>query len=184
MLQPMKSQFLGLAIAASLTFVAQKAIAHGVEVQYQPRQGFEVSAAYDSGAPMANAQVLIFSPENPSTPWQTVKTDAAGRFTFVPTRSGNWQVKIQQAGHGANLTIPVADAAAADPTDSVTTAAVDQPAHADAPAEEPQPASVPMTAATAFPLQKGVMIGSVIWGCIGTALFFSRNAKRQQPQNS
>ncbi|MBD2090846.1 carboxypeptidase regulatory-like domain-containing protein [Microcoleus sp. FACHB-1515] len=177
----MKSQFLGLTIAAGLTLVSQKAIAHGVEVQYQPRQGFEVSAAYDSGEPMANAQVIIFSPDNSSTPWQTVQTDAEGRFTFVPTRSGNWQVKIQQAGHGAALTIPVAAATTA-PTASVTTAAADQPAHADAPILD-QPASVPMTAATASPLQKGVMIGSVIWGCIGTALFFSRNSKRQQPQN-
>lgn len=180
MLQTMK-QFLGLAIAAGLSLVAQKAIAHGVEVQYQSRQGFEVSATYDSGEPMANAQVIIFSPENPSTPWQTTKTDAEGRFTFVPPEAGNWQVKIHQAGHGTSLTIPVADAAA--PTASVTTAAADQPAHADAPAAESQPTSVPVTAATASPLQKGVMIGSVIWGCIGTALFFSRNSRRQQPQN-
>ncbi|NJL21944.1 MAG: carboxypeptidase regulatory-like domain-containing protein [Leptolyngbyaceae cyanobacterium SM1_3_5] len=173
----MKSQFLGLAIAAGLTFVSQKAIAHGVEVQYESRQGFEVSAAYDTGEPMANAQVVIFSPENLSTPWQTAKTDAEGRFTFVPTGAGDWQIKIQQAGHGASLTIPVAETAA--PMASVSTAAADQPAHADMPA-----ATAPaMTAATASPLQKGVMIGSVIWGCIGTALFFSRSSKRQQPQN-
>lgn len=181
MLSMMKSQFLGLAIAAGLAagfgWMSQKAIAHGVEVQYESRQGFEVSAAYDTGEPMANAQVVIFSPDDPSTPWQTAKTNAEGRFTFLPTRSGDWQIKIQQAGHGASLTIPVADTAAA-PTASVTTAAVDQPAHADAPAAATAPA---MTAATASPLQKGVMIGSVIWGCIGTALFFSRS-KRQQPQ--
>jgi nickel transport protein len=126
-----------------------KTLAHGVAIEYRATQAYEIQAAYDTGAPMVDAQVAIYSPDEPSEPWLTGTTDAEGRFIFSPSRAGHWEVQIRQAGHGDVLVIPVADGA----TRSGGT--------------------VPYT-----PLQKSLMIGSVLWGCLGTALFFSRGIKQ------
>ncbi|NJN85435.1 MAG: carboxypeptidase regulatory-like domain-containing protein [Leptolyngbyaceae cyanobacterium SL_7_1] len=128
-----------------------RAWAHGVQIEYQATQAYEIQAAYDTGTPMADAQVAVYSPDEPSEPWLTGTTDAQGRFVFSPTTPGNWEVQIRQAGHGDILVIPVGDGGAGSASGSSN---------------------------SYTPLQTGLMIGSVLWGCIGTALFFSRSIKR------
>jgi nickel transport protein len=133
--------------------------AHGVAIDYQPTRAYAINAAYDTGEPMPNAQVAVFSPDDPANPWLTGTTDAQGRFVFSPSAPGNWEVQVRQAGHGEILVIPVEG---------------DMIGNHRGETERPAAGAVDRYT----PLQKSLMIGSVIWGFVGTALFFARGNKR------
>lgn len=152
----------------SLVSWQTRANAHGVAIEYQPTQAYEINAVYDTGEPMVNAQVVVFAPDDPATPWLTGTTNATGQFVFSPSAPGNWEIQVRQAGHGDVLVIPVADVATASPDPS-----------SDRPNAENPNASTSANSATRkySSLQTSLMIGSVLWGCIGTALFFSRGKK-------
>lgn len=133
--------------------------AHGVAIDYQPTPAYAINAAYDTGEPMPNAQVAVFSPDDPANPWLTGTTDAQGQFIFSPSAPGNWEVQVRQAGHGDIVVIPVGEDVVSvnrDGAERSVAGAVDR----------------------YTPLQKSLMIGSVIWGFVGTALFFARGNKR------
>jgi len=151
-----------------------RAMAHGVAIEYQPTQAYEINAAYDTGEPMVDAQVAVFAPDDPATPWMTGTTNAEGQFVFSPSAPGNWEVQVRQAGHGDVLVIPVVDVATASPDPGS-----DQPGSQDLNASTAEAAASNTTTATRdySPLQTSLMVGSVLWGCIGTALFFSRSKK-------
>jgi nickel transport protein len=147
------------------------AIAHGANIEYKSTSALQINATYDSGQPMANAQVTIYAPNDPATPWLTGMTDENGGFIFVPdpTKVGNWEVKVRQAGHGDIISIPGGNS----PT------AINQ--------NEPNAGSQSLTqnqqsvsSHKYTPMQKGLMIVSVGWGFVGTALFFSRKSLEQQ----
>lgn len=152
-------------IASLLTpmLMATPAWSHGAHIEYEMTQAIQLTARYDNGAPMAEAQVTVYSPSDPANAWQKGVTDAEGRFIFAPdsAQSGNWEVQVRQAGHGDIVAIPVAEAA---------------------PDHDPE-ALIPSTPTSASGsedgtgLQKGLMVAAVIWGCVGTALFFSRQKK-------
>lgn len=146
-----------IALAGCLCFgVAQAAFAHGVKLTQQPTSAIEIQAAYDSGTPMVNAQVNVYAPDNPASPWRVGVTDDQGVFVFVPDpqKSGYWEVQVRQAGHGGVVSIPVGP---------------------DLGIGKSTPAPVQSSGSGVYnPLQKGIMLGSVIWGLVGTALFFSR----------
>lgn len=143
----MRWKFLALLFLFWVLGLQIRVVAHGVDVGYELTQALKVTAIYDTGEPMANAQVVVFSPSDPSTPWLNGSTDKQGVFTFTPdsTQPGNWEVQVRQAGHGDVITIPVAGKTSAIATSTALT-----------------------------PLQTSLMIGSTVWGCVGTALFFSR----------
>lgn len=138
---------------------AAPALAHGAHITYRPATAIEIEAVYDSGEPMQAAQVQVYSPENPSEPWLQGTTDDQGKFVFTPDPAlvGNWEVMVRQAGHGDVATIPVGGGDEAE-------AAETEVATAAAPTE-------------LSPVQKGITMGSVIWGFVGTALFFSRGKR-------
>jgi nickel transport protein len=140
----------GLAVSGLLAWPAI-ALAHGAHIQSRSTDAIEIQASYDSGDPMAEAQVQVFAPDDPQTPVFTGMTDGAGRFVFVPDQPGDWEVSVRQAGHGDIAVIPVAadGAIAAGYTD----------------------------AAGLTPVQRWVMAGAVIWGFVGTALFFWRGKR-------
>lgn len=121
--------------------------AHGVELEYIERDAIEVTARYDSGAPMAEAQVAVFAPGSPAEPWLTGSCDSDGRFFFLPDPeiTGLWEVQVRQAGHGGLLRIEV-DESGIGPVGSTG-----------------------FTGPQTF-----IMTAAVIWGLIGTALYFSR----------
>jgi nickel transport protein len=128
--------------------LAAPAWGHGVEASWRAVPTFEIQARYDTGEPMRSAQVTVFAPSNPSTPWQEGQTDAQGRFWLQPDPElkGLWQVHIRQAGHGVVVKVPVGEGL-----------------------------GIPSPSSPGFgPLQRGVMAACVIWGCLGTALFFLR----------
>jgi nickel transport protein len=126
---------------------AQEALAHGVELEYHERNAIEVVAHYDTGEPMAEAQVAVFAPGSPAEPWLTGFCDESGRFSFVPDPQlpGLWEVQVRQAGHGGLIRIEVGESGVDAPAVGGYTNA-----------------------------QKVLMIAAVTWGLVGTALFFSR----------
>lgn len=132
-------------------WLAQPARAHGASVDATLVEAVTVQARYDTGAPMAEARVIVFAPDLPERPWLTGQTDAAGRFVFVPEASeGRWAIQVRQAGHGAMAHIAIGEnpeGLLPDPTPSQTWA------------------------------QRVLMVACVLWGCIGTALY-ARGARR------
>lgn len=126
------------------------ALAHSSSVEFTLKQTVELRAVYESDRPMDNAQITIYSPADPATPWQTGTTDEQGHFRFTPDQPGNWDVKVRQAGHGTLITIPI------DTEGEVVTAVAET------------------GGATYSPLQKTMMAIAILWGFIGTALFFTR----------
>lgn len=138
------------------------ACAHGVVLEYQPLLTYRIKATYDGGKPMTEAQVAVFAPDNAAQPWLKATTDKAGEFLFNPPAPGNWEVRVRQGGHGNIIVIPVAE----------------PKLKSLAPPESRESSPVKTAALGAYtPLQKGVMIGAVLWGCLGTALFFTRKPK-------
>ncbi len=145
-----------LSFAPLLLFMPTLAHAHGARIEYVANEAVVVTitATYDSGTPMRDAQVIIYTPSDPVNAWLTGMTDHAGVFQFVPdvTQAGQWEVVVRQAGHGGTVYVPIS-------ADQVSGAATVQA----------QGSSNPMS-----PMQTALMGASVVWGFVGTALYFSR----------
>lgn len=134
-----------------LTFIliipAGELLAHGVMLEYTQHTSVEITAQYDYGEPMSGAQVAVFAPGNPSEPWLTGICDDSGKFSFVPDPQipGLWEVQVRQAGHGDIIRIEINEGGVA-----------------------------PSVAKGFTTAQKILMAVAVIWGLVGTALFFTR----------
>ena len=122
---------------------------HGAIATY--KQTLTISSKYDTGEPFANAQVVVYSPNNVETPWLTGATNAQGEFSFTPDTSqpGNWEVMVRQAGHGQTIVIPIGSG------------------------ENMAIGSGGNIIGSSL-LSKLLAGGAAIWGFIGTALFFLR----------
>ncbi len=151
----MKWQWIIVLLLFPILSLQKTASAHGAKAEYQLTSAVEIQAQYDSGFPMKKAQVTIYAPDNPSQPWKQGITDEQGYFTFTPdtSKTGYWEVKVRQAGHGTLISIPIKSKNFLSLKSSPLT----------------------QNNTELSPLQKAVMIASVIWGCIGTALFFQRS---------
>ena len=128
-----------------------KALAHGAKIEYTVDVAIELVATYDNGEPMAGAQFVVYAPDDPSTPWLTGVCDDEGRFSFVPDTSkpGSWAVQVRQAGHGDIVHILIGK-------------------------------YTPLTSTTGgyTTLQIALMALCVVWGTVGTALYFARRKRR------
>jgi nickel transport protein len=133
-------------LVLSLVLPAQ-ALAHGVNIEYSSDVEITIVAKYDTGTPMAGAQVMVYAPDDPSTPWLTGVCDDEGVFSFTPDTSlpGTWDVQVRLAGHGGIIHIPVGEGSA----------------------------SSGGVGGYSW-LQIVLMAACVIWGSIGTALYFRR----------
>ncbi len=145
------------------------AIAHGVQLTHQTLEAVEVQALFDNGDPMSNAQVTIYAPNDPQTPWQEGTADKNGRFLFAPDPSlaGNWAVRVRQAGHGSILNVAIAP-------EPPPEAAVDTPDATRVSEVAPSSGLLSSRSPSVNPLPTGLAIASGVWGFVGTALFFSR----------
>jgi len=121
--------------------------AHGARIEYTVSTTIDIVASYDSGEPMAGAQVAVYAPDDPTTPRLTGVCDDEGRFSFTPDSSepGTWDVQVRQAGHGDIVRIPIGGSSEGSGSAGGYT-----------------------------PLQIILMAACVIWGSIGTALYFLR----------
>ncbi|MEL6554605.1 MAG: hypothetical protein AAFQ63_14220 [Cyanobacteria bacterium J06621_11] len=136
-----------------LGYHAPAAKAHGALIEVN-QKSVEVNATFEDGEPMKNAQVLIYAPDDLQSPWAKGETDAAGRYQFEPEAEniGIWEVTVRQAGHGGTTSFEVGE------TGYTLSAA----------------------SGTVSPLQKWGTIAAVVWGFVGTALFFSARAASKQ----
>ncbi|MDY7078488.1 MAG: carboxypeptidase-like regulatory domain-containing protein [Chloroflexota bacterium] len=144
----MKNQLLGILLALLLVIgLTMPAFAHGAKIEYTISMTVEIRAVYDTGEPMGGGQVTVYAPGDPTTPWLTGVCDEEGRFTFTPDPSqpGTWDVQVRQSGHGDMVHIPIGE-------------------------------EVAMARGFGYtPLQIVLMGVCVVWGFVGTALFFSRS---------
>ena len=151
-----------LALGAGLLATALSpapALAHAALLELRSVEAIRIVAFYDTGEPMAQAQVIVYAPDAPASAWSRGVTDDAGRFDFVPDPSlpGRWSVQVRQAGHGA-------------------IAHVDLPATEDGPRVETAVliATDGSGSVGGTLLQRVTMVALVLWGALGTALFFMR----------
>ena len=173
------------------------ALAHGVVLDHEQVDAVRVEAHYDSGAPMVDAQVTVYSPEDSSDPWASGSVDDEGTFHFTPDDTGTWQVEVRQAGHGDTLRIEIedespdateeaaeaeqgsdgqgSDGQASDEQGRTTEAADTEEATAP---EGPAGASGANTTSGGGPLNSGplqmVVTGALaVWALVMTALYFA-----------
>ncbi len=96
----MKPALLGLLIAAGLA-------AHDLAVL--PRVAGEaivVAAHYGGTEPAAFCLVSVFSPAKADAEFQTGRTDARGRFAFLPDVPGQWRIVVDdEMGHRQEATL-------------------------------------------------------------------------------
>ncbi len=161
------SIFASLAAAAAVAAPAVSQ-AHGVTVgatvveEVRVERRVEVRASYHSGRPMAAARAAVYAPGSGDEPWLTGACADDGSFSFEPPpgKGGEWTVRVTDRGHAGVVTIalppPGGDGAGA-------------PARSEVRAEA---SSAPHLST----LQRVLMGACVIWGLVGTALFFSRRS--------
>lgn len=142
-----KIGLLALLLVMQIVWFATDVSAHGIEIDMSEVGAIEIHARYDTGEPMVNAQVSIYAPSDKAMPWQLGEADADGYFVFVPDReiAGTWDVQVRTAGHGDWVYIDVAEGSVTGLTGS----------------------SGGLTVA-----QIVMMSAAIIWGFIGTALYF------------
>ena len=130
------------------------AYAHGTVVDLAEVGAIQIEARFDDGTPMAEAQVAIYAPTDRATPWLTGQADENGYFVFVPDRSltGQWDIQLRTSGHGDWVYVDIADGAVAELRSS----------------------GGGLTWA-----QIALMSAAVIWGFVGTALYFMGEKKEQ-----
>lgn len=201
----MKS-LLKLSLAACILALAAVALAHGVSLDSSrdPATGeITVRAAFDTGEVLDGAQVAIFAPSDLVNPWLTGTTDSEGAFTFLPdyTLEGVWDVQVRRAGHGGLLSLqldagmmPPATGSGAPAADGAPALALEGGAQViitgDARFEvrgdivisggTPRAGGADDAGGSGFtPAQIIIMAASVVWGFIGTALYFAQRQKRK-----
>lgn len=143
----------GLLLCASLLLTALPVLAHGARVIWEVQgDSVHISASFDDGTPMNDAQVTVFSAAAPSVPFTTGITDEYGVFVFLPDleSSYDWDVQVRKAGHGDIVHFSL---------DGSTDTRIDQGAFTT--------------------LQIILMSMCVVWGFVGTALFFTSKRKGQ-----
>lgn len=133
---------------------AKTASAHGANIDLS--EAVELTAKFDTGEPMSDAQVSIYSPNDPETPWAKGTTNSEGQFLFVPETSqpGTWEITVRKAGHGHTTTMAVEE------NQAIGGSALN--------AGQGQSASAP----------RWISMAAVVWGFVGTALFFSRRTPK------
>ena len=141
------------------------AIAHGANITTQAVRAYEIKAVYDSGDPMIGAQISVFDEANPQVAIETGITDAQGHWIWVAEQPGTWTFQVRQAGHGGLMELEVL------PQEK----SVDLVSQ-DGTMQSSQALAAHQSAKATSPLPRWIAIGSVIWGAIGTALFFSRRS--------
>lgn len=119
MKQTLPRKVLMLTAALGLAIVPTKAMAHQVQTNYildsQAGNGtsdrLELRTTFSNGQPLKGAKVKVYAPDQPHRVHTVGKTDAQGRFTFVPDEpiSGDWEVNIKREGHEDILTVPVTE---------------------------------------------------------------------------
>jgi len=165
----MKWQFIIPLIFLSALSLQEKTIAHGVKIEHQITPAIKINAVYDTGLPLVNTPVTVYAPNTPSKPWLKGTTNEEGNFifSFDSSQPGYWQIKVGQAGHGELVSIPLQ----VDKSHNFNNKKINNSNY-----------YLASTSNDYNPLQKGFMIGCIVWGFVGTGLFFWRFKTQNQQQ--
>ena len=122
----------GLALAGLGLMAGGIALAHGVGYRETVFPSVALEFFYSTGEPMSYREARVFSPADEKFANQTGRTDAAGRFAFVPDVPGTWRVLVKdEEGHQAAAETTVTEAmlsgSAKSETDTAPLAAPDNP---------------------------------------------------------
>ena len=166
---------LSLGIIACIAIYSPIVLAHSSKIRYRQIEAMEIRAQYDNGSPMVKAQVVVYAPDNPNTPWLKGMTDLEGKFVFAPDVSiaGSWTVKVRLGGHGSIVHIPFEQPQEEVENRSTTTG---KNVSEKMITQSNTLNQTDTSHRTSF--QKLVMAATGVWGFVGTALFFSRKSKK------
>ena len=86
--------------------------AHGVVAAVAEEEAVAVRFGYAGGEPMGYAEVLVYAPDGKTgaAEFQNGRTDAQGRFAFIPNVAGTWRVVASDMGHRGELLVAVDNA--------------------------------------------------------------------------
>lgn len=100
---------------AACCLAAPLALGHGANVEPAPDSPTEVLRfTYTAGQPMDGARVQVLMPDSQKV-FQVGRTDAQGRFAFVPDRPGTWLVEANdERGHKLQGRVAVGGSAQAN----------------------------------------------------------------------
>jgi hypothetical protein len=90
------------AVAVMQLLAAPPAIAFDLFATHEVTAHFATA----DGKPMADAEVRVFAPGS-TTPVETGRTDAAGKFVFAADRDGMWSAEARNSGEIARIMIRV-----------------------------------------------------------------------------
>ncbi|HET9552215.1 MAG TPA: hypothetical protein VFP50_04550 [Anaeromyxobacteraceae bacterium] len=102
-------------VAALALVLAAPASAHETLHEIARGKAVAVRAYFADGEVLAYAAYEVYAPADPKIPYQKGRTDRSGWLAFVPDAPGAWRVKvIDDTGHGLDLLVDAAGAAAPD----------------------------------------------------------------------
>jgi len=139
-------------LTAVLFLVTAPVFGHGARVIWEIQgDSVHIAASFDDGQPLDRAQVTVFSGAAPSVPYIVGVTDENGEYSFLPDReeSLDWDVQVRSAGHGDIVHLSLAEESIVHTEQGIFTT-----------------------------LQIVLMSACVIWGFVGTALFFASRRKK------
>ncbi|MBN2432286.1 MAG: hypothetical protein JXQ27_12490 [Acidobacteria bacterium] len=100
-------RFLFFAMGLLGSTLAAQAHELRIEISRQPPI-ILVTASYGGQEPLLYAPVDIFSPDSTDVEFQNGRTDARGRFAFLPDRSGEWRIIVDdELGHHQEISVVV-----------------------------------------------------------------------------
>jgi nickel transport protein len=144
-------KIVSVAIFTLLIFTSV-AFAHGVEYEFI-RDNVTIKASFSGGKPFYPATFDLYSPDDYEEVYLSGETSDKGMFSFKPNKPGKWVVMLRdKTGHGTRINIDVNKDLSINTGESNSSTAL---------------------------YQKIIMAVCVIWGFIGTALFFIRRKKKE-----
>jgi nickel transport protein len=95
------------AVAALLLAFLAAGIAPAAALDLFARHQVTVQFATQDGKPLANAEVRVFAPGEPSRPALTGRTDSEGKFEFGADRDGFWSAEAHSGDEIARVMVRV-----------------------------------------------------------------------------
>ncbi|MDY7012007.1 MAG: carboxypeptidase regulatory-like domain-containing protein [Cyanobacteriota bacterium] len=109
----MRTHWFAFLALVSLLGFPTKAFAHALATDYAlaAANRLKIEAIFSTGEPFVEAKVVVYAPNDPSTPWMEGTTDEEGNFAFEPDPAlpGDWVVEIGEYGHMDILTVPATE---------------------------------------------------------------------------
>jgi len=99
-----------------LSLLPAAGAAHEVLHQIGRGRAVDVTAFESDGEVLSDRPFEVFAPTDGAKPWQSGRTDRAGRLAFVPSGPGAWRVRVvDDSGHGLDVVVDVDASGAVSP---------------------------------------------------------------------